>query len=151
MAQRRTYIYPFVAIAVVAGLLGTVAFQAWARTAIANVDASASFAAAAASAFENWHATALLTLPFIVAAFLSAEVAYRGGSAKGIVYFVGLTVVLSCVLACAHFSSERALAQHQWTAASISLAFAPIVSVPIVVVAALFAGGLSWRFGKDET
>src|SRR5258706_4715850 len=105
MAQRRTYIYPLVAIAVGAGLFGTVAFQAWAYVAIANADMSASFTAASASAFENWYATALLMLPFIVSAFLCAEVAYRSGAAKGIVYFVGLTVLLLCVLAWAQFSS----------------------------------------------
>jgi hypothetical protein len=94
-------------------------------------------------AMEQAVGTVILASPFLVLAWLSATLAQRRGAMAG-----GALLLFGAVLCAGAFvfgyrESEVAMAHHRWTSAAISVAFIPILSVPVLL---LCAGIRRWAF-----
>jgi hypothetical protein len=147
MTARSKYLYIFGMIGILAGLFASVGLNIWARVAVAGTDV----ATAASRSIEHPGGILILALPFVGAGVLASEVAFRTGTAKATAFLVLLSGALLWLYYRGHVNAEHALAQQKWTAASLEVGLLPFISVPILIVAAVLAGGLAWKFGKDES
>ena len=147
MTARAKYLYVFLAVSAVFGVAAVVTLATWARVAVAGLDV----ASAASRALEYPWQTAILSLPFLGVGLLASEVAFRSGIAKAVGFLILVSGVLVWLYYRGHFDAARALAQQKWTAASLDIGLLPFISVPVLIVAAIVAGGLSWKFGRDES
>jgi hypothetical protein len=147
VTARSKYLYIFGIFGVVTGLLASVGLNIWAKVAVAGADVGT----AASRATEHPIGIAILALPFVGAGVLASEVAVRTSTGKAITFLALLSGVLLWLYYRGHINAEHALAQQKWTAASLEIGLLPFMSVPVLIVAALLAGGLSWKFGKDES
>jgi hypothetical protein len=95
-------------------------------------------------------ASFFLFLPFFGAEVLTVEVAHRHGLARASGLFVIVVGVLMWMFYDGFVQYFSALAQKKWTASSISLVMIIFWSVPLLLVAAIAAGGLKWKFRKGE-
>jgi hypothetical protein len=95
--------------------------------------------------------TLMLLAPFIAMAVLSAEVARSSNRVSASVFFCVWAAALGWLYFSGHWDAQIALGQHKWTAAALSVGLLPFMSVPVLLLAAIAAGVIAWKFRRRET
>ena len=84
--------------------------------------------------------------PFIGAEVLAVEVAHHDGHRKASIFLVGVSLALLWLTYEGALGSLHALAQRKWTAAGLSEGFIVIWGSAVLLVGAVLAGGMKWRY-----
>jgi hypothetical protein len=95
--------------------------------------------------------TLMLLAPFVAMAGLSAEVAKTSNVAVASIFFAVLAGVLGWLYFWGYWDAQIAMGQRKWTAAALSVGLVPFFSIPLLIVAAIAAGLIAWRFRRRET
>jgi hypothetical protein len=133
-------------LAVIAYFIATLGLGAVARVTVAGTHWSDAFRDFVDFMLTMPIGMAYLYLPFLGAEFLAVEVAYRKTPPKAAFLFCAVIAVLMWLYYEGLSSSHRALLQEQWTASSLSLGMIVVWSIPVLLGAAIAAGGLKWKF-----
>jgi uncharacterized membrane protein YfcA len=96
-------------------------------------------------------AAVLLLLPFIAAAVLGAELANAADRRVGTSFFGALLAVLALLYFSGFWNAQAALLERKWTAASLSVALTPFLSIPVLFIAGIAAVVIARRHRKRET
>jgi hypothetical protein len=79
--------------------------------------------------------TGFLSLPFLGLAFIGLPVLRARGPMAGVLFLLLGALLLGGVYALGYRQAAEAMAARHWTAAALSVAFIPVMSLPVLVVA----------------
>jgi hypothetical protein len=140
----------FALLGVVCFIVATTGFDVIARMGVAGEPLRTAVTQSLHYMFTQPIGTLMLLAPFIGATVLSAEVAKTSNMAIAWIFFGLVAGVLGSLYFFGHWGAQVALEQRQWTAAALSVGMLPFLSIPVLLVAAVGAGVIAWKFPHRE-
>lgn len=141
----------FLPFSILGYLVVILGFNALAHISVANKAPSTAVVDVLRHAIESPFASVLLFLPFLGTQVLAVEVAVRSGAKRAVPFFLGVAIAIGWLFYYGYSGAQHALLEQKWTAAALATGMPLILSVLVLIVAGVVAGGLNWRYGRDET
>jgi hypothetical protein len=131
---------------VLMGLISTLGADVLARVMVQGADVATSVSEHARYAVIEPLSSAFLYTPFLLLGWMSASLARRKGFGRALAVFVPGMLLLAALYFHGYHASQMYMTQRAWTAATLSVAFLPIKSVPLL----LLCLGVRWFVGRGK-